>query len=501
MKNLLLIIAFLGVVACDDFLEPKSDTLFIPKDVTSLDEMLLGTAYPRAAQLSVVLNAGIQFLDDDITCTSLAGTVSSYDEEKFNAMKYLYSWHPKMDVELAKPYGFYRGIWESHYKLILGANAALDYVDEVNGTFNEKTLVKAQAYALRGFYQFNLVNIFGEPYNHNPKALGIPLRLTSGVEKEDIARSTVEMVYEQVIKDLDEAERLYLELPENLQYRPDLRVSLPMVQILKSRVFLYMENWKDAAKYAKKVIDEWDFSLIDLKTLELSSTSSRIYYPFINQNASDVIWLMGATNDISTYYGLTMTVGYSSRKVFNASQELIAGFKEGDLRKEWYIFRESYSYPDVFLAYGKNTPSSTTGNLLDANSFSQAFRLAEAYLNLAEAAALDGDEETALWALNYLRERRFKSDAPGIEVDGLTGEALVDKIRQERRQELCFEFHRWFDLRRYGMPSIRHIWNTGQGETEFVLQEKDPGYTLPIPEIVMNQNRALIQNKLTDPKF
>lgn len=501
-KNLLLIIVFLGFVACDDFLEPKSDTLYIPKDVVSLDEMLLGSAYPRAAQSSVILNAGLQFLDDDVSFTSLSGTVSSYDQPKFVAMKYLYSWHPEMFQEMAKPYGYYKGMWESQYKLILGANAALDYVDDVTGTIDEKTLVKAQAYALRALYEFNLVNIFGEPYNHNPQALGIPLRLSSGVEKDEIARNTVKEVYDQVIKDLNEAEKLYMELPENLQYRQDMRTSLPMVQLLKSRVFLYMENWKEAAKYAKKVIDEWDFSLIDLNVLELGTTS-RTYYPFISQEASDVIWVYGSIYDVTSYYGLTISVNYTSRKVFLASPELIAGFKEGDLRKEWYVYRESNSYTspyaDVFLNYGKNV--SSYSNSLDGNCFLLSFRLAEAYLNLAEAAAFDGDVETALRVLNDLREKRFTPGAPNIEVSGLTGDALVNKIREERRQELCFEFHRWFDLRRYGMPSIKHVWNIGGITEEFVLQEKDPGYTLPIPEVVMNQNRALIQNKLAEPKF
>lgn len=499
-KNLLLVAVILGLMGCDNFLEPKSDTLYIPKDVTSLDEMLLGSAYPRPTSTSTVISAGLQLLDDDVTCTSVSGEVSSYNEPKVNSVKYMYSWQPDMFEKAAEGgYGVYRGIWESQYKLILGANGALDYVDGVEGTYNEKTLVKAQAYALRGFYFFNLVNIFGEPYNYNPKALGIPLKLNSGVEQKDIARNTVEEVYEQVLKDLGDAEELYLSLPKDMQYKADLRTSLPMVQLLKSRVYLYMENWEESAKYAKKVIDDWAFALIDLNTLELATGVS--YYPFIIQESSDVIWLFGQSGDISTYYSLeTVAPGYNYRKIFNASVELTDGFKEGDLRKEYYIFRESYKFSDVFLAVGKIQTSSPTLSSLASNIFTQAFRLAEAYLNLAEAAALDGDEVTALKALNDLRKKRFTPDAPNLEVAGLTGSALVDKIRLERRLELCFEFHRWFDLRRYGMPSFKHVWNDGKGPVEYVLQEKDPGYTLPIPEVVMNQNRALIQNKLANPR-
>lgn len=496
-KNLLLITVILGLMGCDSFLEPKSDTLYIPKDVTSLDEMLLGSAYPRPTSTSVVISAGLQLLDDDVTCTSASGEVSSYNEPKVNSVRYIYSWQPNMFEEAAKVSMMYRGMWESQYKLILGANGALDYVDGVDGTYNEKTLVKAQAYALRGFYFFNLVNIFGEPYNHNPKALGIPLKLNSGVEQEDIARNTVEEVYKQVLEDLGDAEELYLSLPKDMQHKADLRTSLPMVQLLKSRVYLYMENWKEAAQYAKKVIDDWDFALIDLNTLELS-TGTRTYYPFITRESSDVIWLFGQGGDITNYYSLeTVGAGYTYRKIFNASAELTDGFKEGDLRKEWYIFRESYRFPDVFLAHGKIKTSSSTGILLENNAFTQAFRLAEAYLNLAEAAAMDGDETTALKALNDLREKRFTPGAPDVEVSGLTGSALVDKIRQERRLELCFEFHRWFDLRRYGMPSFKRQWTElGRYVGSYIMEKEDPAYTLPIPAKILDRNPALIQNKL-----
>lgn len=41
---------------------------------------------------------------------------------------------------------------------------------------------------------------------------------------------------------------------------------------------------------------------------------------------------------------------------------------------------------------------------------------------------------------------------------GLSGDALITQIREERRKELCYEGQRWFDLRRYGMPSIQHKW-------------------------------------------
>ena len=78
----------------------------------------------------------------------------------------------------------------------------------------------------------------------------------------------------------------------------------------------------------------------------------------------------------------------------------------------------------------------------------------------------------------------------------LSGQALLDAIRLERRKELCFEGHRWFDLRRQGMPEIKHTYKAEKGGAvyEYVLQQGDPMYTIPFPNSVVLQNRALVQN-------
>ena len=69
--------------------------------------------------------------------------------------------------------------------------------------------MKAEALAVRALLYFQLVNIYGEPYNHNKEALGVPVRLIADLTEKQIERSTVGYVYEEVIlKDLLEAARL-----------------------------------------------------------------------------------------------------------------------------------------------------------------------------------------------------------------------------------------------------------------------------------------------------
>ena len=115
-------------------------------------------------------------------------------------------------------------------------------------------------------------------------------------------------------------------------------------------------------------------------------------------------------------------------------------------------------------------------------------------MNRAEAYAhIEGKQQDAMNDLNALRAKRIE----GYQEETISDvEALIEAIRTERRKELCFEGHRWFDLRRYEMPSIKHVFQNSEDSPvmEFVLEEKDPMYTLPLPASVTRENTALVQN-------
>ena len=120
-------------------------------------------------------------------------------------------------------------------------------------------------------------------------------------------------------------------------------------------------------------------------------------------------------------------------------------------------------------------------------------RLSEAYLNRAEAYAQQKEQTDALSDLNTLRRYRIE----GYEDVSITDEAvLLDEIRLERRRELCFDELRWFDLRRYGMPSISHKYKVTEYDpwVVYTLEERDPLYTIPIPNTAISNNVLLKQN-------
>ncbi len=465
MKRIIYIltgIVLLSLSSCSDFLEPKSQSEYVPKDANALQEMLIGSAYPKQDKSNFLLPF-LSFLDDDIQFHKTDYEFSINSLKNIEAKQAVYTWQPDMFFIMERNGYPLQNIWEGYYNYILGANAALDYIGDVNGTEAEKNYVIAQSLGLRAFYYFMLVNHFGAPYNYNKQALGVP----------------------------------------DKQYEPNYLVSLPMIQLLKSRVFLYMENWKDAAIYANKVIKDWSFALVDLNNLP-SPTVAEPYYNFTSLKSSEVIWLYGSVSDLTVfndesveyeeegYFGNTTTY---YREAFIASDNLIESFEDGDLRKEKYIAKEfnkddKVFYEDSYTTFGKYKLSAT-GEPSGSENFALSFRLGEAYLNLAEAAAHNNDESTALSALKTLLAKRYEPDK-FVEPTGLTGDALKTFIKNERRKELCFEGQRWFDLRRYGMPQIIHRW----GEQVYTLKQNDPSYTMPIPDAVLIKNKKLEQNPL-----
>ena len=109
----------------------------------------------------------------------------------------------------------------------------------------------------------------------------------------------------------------------------------------------------------------------------------------------------------------------------------------------------------------------------------------------------DNYRTLALADLNKLRENRYDTrNVAYNKVDYTNAEELLQFYKDERRRELCFEGHRWFDLRRYGMPELTHVYFIkADSKQQLVLGKEDPRYVLPIPQSALDRNPYLEQNK------
>lgn len=491
----------LTLSGCQKFLAPKSESEFIPRTSQDLNEMLLYETYYGSKQF--LTTPFFNLITDDVSVapwtSSEKDLLSSVHRQSIKA---IYTWQPDMYYTLEQDHvsDYMFNMYSGAYARILGCNAVLDYMDTVSGTENEKNLLEAEAKAMRGWWYFYLVNVYGAPYTQNKEALGVPLHLTAAVSNENLKRNSVEECYAQVLEDLQSAEKLFLSLPAELQWRKNNRASLPFVQLLLSRVNLYMENWQEASDYADKVISNHNFRLLDFPDFPSGSHIEVHTY-----KCPEVIWpysYSGEFNEYENPYMMVSSMGGSVAFV-TAAPELYYKYSADDIRRDQYLVRDTRSIN--YKAYGKVALKNGSSDPNPNNTFARSLRLSEAYLNKAEAQAqifkADGNaaaKDEAMATIRILRAKRI-TNPDNEQIDDRTADRLINSIRDERRRELCFEDHRWFDLRRYGMPRIIHVWYDEADASKYSaysLDVEDPQYTLPLPPAAMLLNPALEQNPL-----
>lgn len=472
----LVVACVFALASCGDFLEEKSQSEIIPQTASDFSELLIGSGYPDNYTPDFSF---VEYLDDD--CEAYLDLVG-WDQTTWepidgfagssNSVTPLpyYSWQPYMmdqdgygtRINTVSSETSYAGF----YTKIMGCNAVLDEIDDALGAQTERDRVKAEALAVRAMLYFQLVNLYGEPYNYNKEALGVPLKLDADLSKDGIARATVAQVYEEVIvPDLQEAARLMD--PLEIVYR-NYRINQPSIHILLSRVFLFMERYQECIDEADKAL-AMGIRLMNLPVELGDSYLVQLHNPFDYDNP-EVLWIFGTGTRVnnSNYWS-----GHASG--FRAIWD-----QDNDLRWHQFGLELYYSGSVIHKPYG-------------SSMLSQNIRTAEACLNKMEAEALLGRIPEANDDLNAFCRNRIMHYS---DVD-LDGDELLAAIRNERRKEFCFEGFRWFDLRRQGMPEITHVYRAERGGPKLVytLRHNDPMYTLPFPSVLFEKNVALRQNE------
>lgn len=463
LQFMICILGLLGLNACSDYLNKESSDEVIVKTVSDYSELLLGAGYPEPTGS---LYNTLYLLDDDY----MLNENSLDDEEDYSGAVSafpFYTWQANMWERQEVNASTYGESYSPTYTRLMGVNAVLDGIDEAIGEIEDRDQVKAEALALRGYYYFMLVNLYGEPYNYNKQALGVPLKLTANMETNGTARSTVEYVYKQIVSDLKAASDLFEKYPKR---RGSYRINLPATNILLSRVYLHMELWDEAIAAATKAIENGGV-LTNYVNLKSSSTC------ISNYNYSEVEWVYGNGNTPTrSLPGMVVSTELRNKFLENPNDTRI---------NLWFLInRTNWNITKKRISYPSGTPRTPTNSI----------RMSEAYLNRSEAYAQKGECVAAWNDLSHLRENRYKEYSETAITDATV---LLKEIREERRLELCFDEVRWFDLRRYGMPSISHLYKVRKSASwqTYTLNEKDPLYTLPLPSDVMNENSALQQNE------
>lgn len=464
--------------SCGDFLNEEDKDLVIPESVTQYEAMLHKEAF-----LDVSWFYLSDFMTDDITENPSATTSAK------NTYKSLYTW--KRDVERdgeGQVITVTNSMWKNLYNDILVANYIIENGPKATGTADERNYLVAEAYFVRGRAYLELVNIYAPVYDASMASStpGVPLRLDTGVSN-DYTRASVAAVYSQIESDLKESVRLFGTTPTKKSlWHPNADAA----QLLLSRVYLYKGEWQN-------VVDATE----SLAGRQLYDLTRRPNSPMIVETNSEVLHSYGSPATL--YPGTDESLGimeipsiYQTNLTtctYGASEDLLSKFAlaTNDCRKyTWVINPQGGTSMTV--------PAKWHGQFTQIGAYS--YRLAEAYLNRAEAlAALGklGEVQTLMTKYLISRIANFSSQRatymPSASADELEWRKFVV---DQRRLEFCFEDMRWFDLRRINSwyPHVlTHTFTlassasgstnvTVQGTEKYTLGVSSPNYVFELPE-------------------
>lgn len=490
--NLIILSIFLVFTSCKKFLTEASQDLQYANTAARLQEVLVGSAYMPHMTAAPNTNYGptnapmywpwLNGMDDDVTEFVKGPYVFDMRDYVFG----FYTWQKNPFVN--KTYQPQNDdTWSKTYKNIAAVNAIIAKAGTLNDDPALLKQIKGEALFLRAEYYFYMVNLYS--YAYNPATaktdLGVPLKITEFVEDHFFTRSTVDSVYQQIVSDLSSAADCLAGVSQPNIYHADVNA----VHLLQSRVYLYMQDWANAAAAADKVTGNRPL-LYDLSGYQLHTS-------FFSKTSPEAIFTQGGN-------AMIVQMFENGLKTLQPTTELMNLYDPADLRRTAFFEIDNqgkYRYTKMYVSgtYGVQPTEIFADNYFMRN--------AEAYLNKAEAAAMLGNSSAANTAINTLRQARFK--AADYTAVNLSGEELVNFIRDERRRELCFEGHRWFDLKRYAVnpqypftKTIVHTYSdaTGYGQpvvlrATLTLLPGDADYLIPIPDQALQYNEGvLVQN-------
>ena len=430
----MVILATLTISACDNFL-----------DITPTGKVIAETGDEYRA----LLTYEYKYFTKDRYMTTLRTDEMLMDKVKTSSTDldaYLDLWRWKDDNPSPTTSYF---SWRSYYHSIYISNYIIQNQKKIKeATAQEISQLVGEAYMMRAYCHFLLVNLYAEPYTHctPSQTRGVPMLLEADVNAIP-GSSSVETVYNQILSDLDNAEQ-YLNV-EEWELGKNYRFNTTSAQALRARTYLYMGRWSDALEASKDVLSVYN----ELEDMNNSTTLPNSY-----KSKESIVALERFSSNLYTAVDMP-------------ASEFISLYRSGDQRRTKYFKRVT----------------SSTYSLLKGRSdeFSCSFRTAEFYLTAAEAAARLGYTTDAINYLTPLMTKRLNASAYETTtalIGTMTEEELIQEILDERARELAFEGHRWYDLRRTSQPALTRVYD---GTTYTLLPEQ---YTMRFPSEAVEAN-------------
>ncbi len=371
--------------------------------------------------------------------------------------------------------------WYFYYDVIKQCNKILAIIDGVvDATAAQKEMVKGQALGLRGYAYFYLINYEQQTYKGNESKPGVPIYITD--VQEGKGRGTVQEVYTQIVADLTQAESLLTGKARTSKANIDVSV----VQGLRARVALIMEDWPTAAAAANRA--KAGYTLMTAAQYTATSAFSSV---------SNAEWMWGSVipADQATIYASFFshmdirTGGYAAlggqKKITKALYDQIP---TGDVRKT------------VFKTPGTGVSPNVDYNQLKhqvpvAGSWAADYlymRASEMYLIEAEALARQTQDASARTVLETVVKARF----PAYSAAAFSGAGLISEILLQRRIELWGEGFSLMDIKRTNQGLNRPTGAGNHGAPSFdpgvyTTGVMDPRFLMRIPQRELDNNPNL----------
>ncbi len=443
-------------------------------------------------------------------------------------------------------------LWGRSYRSIREVNYALANLDKVPMSEGKKKMLKGELQFIRAFRYHDLIRNYGSVVLMGDKVTEISDDLTS---QDLFDRAEIKAGIEYVSSQLDEAASLLPASNDNNVWKLG-RATKGAALALKSRILLYGASplyngstWQQAAAAAKAVMDLNKYNLYTggYGSLFTTTDNSEIIFGRLYavgarhvcleisngpnsynawggnvplQNLVDDYEMMDGTKitDAVTSYDpqnpyknrdprFYSTILYNGASYRNSTIETFTpgGKDSKDGPSNWNTSKTGY-YLRKFM--NDNLPIDNPWDVAGTQTWIY-FRYAEILLNYAEAQnEATGPDATVYAAINAIRQRTGVN-MPVIPA-GLTQAQMRDRIRNERRIELAFEEHRFYDVRRWKIAAEKenvpaYGIEIGKSGTAFTYKKKEAltgksfaekQYWLPIPRAeIQASNNKLKQNQ------
>lgn len=386
--------------------------------------------------------------------------------------------------------GSYSGYWEIGFNCLMQINNLIENIDRLEESgVTGFSYYKGEALSLRALVFFDMVRLYGLPYNYKKTAYGIPNVTTILDASAQLTRATVAENYSQIISDLTDGATLMSsnKAPVNgyMSYYGNIA--------LQARVKLYMEDYDGAFTAAKEVIDSKKYTLY--KPSDWVASWSK-------QFGSESIFEIGIdevadlkTNSLS-FYLMRYQQQKNAQGWFLASNYFLTRLGEDPTDVRWGIMDNDeywmennvehkgacYKYSGSTSLYGDGKSTFTAVNV-------KVIRLSEVYLIASEAALHKSTPDKEL-AANYLNEIRKRAAA----LAPATAATITDDmILNERSKEFYGEGQRFFDMLRMNKTieyndDMLSVPVTGRAKS---IDRTYSKIVLPIPQDEINANPAL----------